>query len=180
LPLSQRRNQRCDSQQYPNVFLTLSKYLSHILKIEASNEKKGTVIRLKALMKGSVMSRQIIMVISSRQDHCKLISDCLEQAGYQVRIAHLGYTALDMLRHEKPDLMLLDWKLPDLSGLAVIRSVRSDRQNANLLIILEGMDMKEEDVMLGLEVGADMCLKEPFHPKVIVARIRALLRRCYA
>jgi two-component system phosphate regulon response regulator PhoB len=108
------------------------------------------------------------------------MGDCFERAGYQVLIANLGYTALATIHDKKPDLMLLDWKLPDLSGLAMIRSIRSDKQIANLLIVLEGMDMKEEDVMLGLEVGADLCLKEPFHPKVIVARIRALLRRCYA
>ena len=126
------------------------------------------------------MRKQTILVVSPDHEQCKSISDFLEGAGYEVLTANLGYTALEMIRDRKPDLMLLEWKLPDLSGLAVIRIIRSDKQISNLLIILEGMDMKEEDVMLGLEVGADLCLKEPFHPKVIVARIRALLRRCYA
>ncbi len=126
------------------------------------------------------MIKQTILVVSPSPDQSKMIGDCIERAGYQVLIADGGQSALETIRKKKPDLVLIEWRLPDLSSLALIRMVRSDEQITRPIIILEGVEMKEEDVMLGLEAGADLCLKEPFHPKVIVARIRALLRRCYA
>jgi DNA-binding response OmpR family regulator len=124
--------------------------------------------------------KQMILVVSPNPDRSKMIGDCMERAGYQVLIADGGQNALETIHKKQPDLVLLEWKLPDLSSLALIRFIRSDELIARPIIILEGIEMKEEDVMLGLEAGADLCLKEPFHPKVIVARVRALLRRCYA
>ncbi len=120
------------------------------------------------------------MVVSSDHYRSALVRDCLEQAGYRVWLAETAQSLALAISAIKPDLLLLDWKLPDQNSLALIRDLRSDRQAAGLLIILWGTDMKEEDIMLGLEAGADMCLREPFHPQVLVARVRAVLRRSQA
>jgi DNA-binding response OmpR family regulator len=123
------------------------------------------------------MLGQIVLVVNSNNDQAKRIRECLQKAGFQVITASLGQSALEIVRSRRPDVMLLDWKLPDLSGLAVIRKIRSDEITFGLPIILTGVDMREEDLMIGLEAGADLCLKEPFHPDVFIARVRALLRR---
>jgi DNA-binding response OmpR family regulator len=88
-----------------------------------------------------------------------------------------GTGVIDLIQAEKPTLIILDEELPDYNSLAIIRSLRSDGMNDSLFVILMGSNMREEDVLIGLEVGADLCLLETFHPQVFVARVRSLLRR---
>ena len=126
------------------------------------------------------MDKQKILVAGSDSYQSGLMTDCLERVGYQVLIADLAQFALQIICVSKPDLVLLEWKLPDLSGLAVIRQIRSDQRMADLLLILWGAGLQGDDVMLGLEAGADLCVKETFHPSVLIARVSALLRRCHA
>lgn len=125
------------------------------------------------------MPNETILVVSSMEHQSRLICDCLQHAGYQVLLDDLGERALGTILERSPDLALVDWKLPDLSGLALIRMIRSDELASKLPIILTGAGMREEDLILGLDAGADICLKEPFHSEIIIARVRALLRRCY-
>lgn len=108
-----------------------------------------------------------------------MICDCLESAGYRVLATDLGRSALEMIRTRRPDLALVDWKLADLSGLAVTRTIRAEESFSKLPIILRSAEMNELDVEMGLDAGADMCLKEPLHPAEFIARVRAVLRRCY-
>jgi len=83
-----------------------------------------------------------------------------------------------MIQEEKPALVILDYALPGFSSLAIIRALRAKGgNNGKLPVVLMGASMREEDVLIGLEVGADLCLAESFHPQVFVARIRSLLRR---
>lgn len=126
------------------------------------------------------MFRQTILVVSPDHDHSRRLRECLEKAGYRVLVVGLGLSALEMIQNRAPDLVLFDWKLPDLNSLAVIRQIRAGESTMQLPIILKGIEMVEEDLILGLEAGADLCLKEPFHPEVLIARVRALLRRSRA
>jgi len=123
-------------------------------------------------------ARQTILVVSPKSDQTRMICQSLERAGYLVLVTEQGHEALELLHEFSPDLALFDWKLPDLNSLALIRTIRSEEWLANLPIILRGTEMKEDDFILGLEAGADLCLKEPFQAEVFVARVRALLRRC--
>lgn len=84
---------------------------------------------------------------------------------------------MDLIHVEKPFLIILDMELPDYNSLAIIRSLRSEEFSDSTPVILIGSNMREEDVLIGLEVGADLCLLETFHPLLFVARVRSLLRR---
>ncbi len=105
------------------------------------------------------------------------MSTCLLHAGYKVVSASRGSKALELIRAEHPSLVILDIDLPDYNSLAILRSLRLQETDYHLPAILMGASMKDEDVLIGLEVGADLCLKETFHPQVFVARVRSLLRR---
>jgi DNA-binding response OmpR family regulator len=125
------------------------------------------------------MYKQTILVVSPNGDQSSMICESLEKAGYRVVVAGLGQNAVDAIHNFTPDLACLEWRLPDLSSLALIRMIRADEWAPDLPIIIHGMDMGDEDFLMGLEAGADFCLREPFHPGVFIARVRALLRRCH-
>jgi two-component system phosphate regulon response regulator PhoB len=125
------------------------------------------------------MLKQTILVVSPNGGQSNMICESLEKTGYRVVVTGLGQSTVDMIHQLMPDLVLLEWRLPDLSSLALIRRIRADEWAADLPIIIHGMDMGDEDFLMGLEAGADFCLREPFHPEVFIARVRALLRRCH-
>jgi DNA-binding response OmpR family regulator len=125
------------------------------------------------------MFKQTILVVSPNADQSSVICASLEKAGYQVVVVSLGQSAFDAIHDLRPDLVFLEWRLPDLNSLALICRIRADEQAADLPIIMHGMDMCDEDFLMGLEAGADFCLREPFHSGVFIARVRALLRRCH-
>lgn len=124
--------------------------------------------------------RQAVLLVSADPYSTRPIQDCLAGAGFWVLTSELGQPALDIIRLKKPGLVVLDWKLPDLSGLAIIRLMRADARISQIPIILMGGQMRDEDRIIGLETGADLCLAETFHPQVFAARARALLRRAYS
>ncbi len=123
------------------------------------------------------MNRTTIVLVSADVSVTKPVSRCLEEAGYKVLHSNLGGYALWIIQTERPALIILDWGLPDVNSLATLRAIRDGEQTANLPVILLGTKMHEEEVLLGLEIGADLCLVEVFHPQVFVARVRSLLRR---
>jgi DNA-binding response OmpR family regulator len=118
-----------------------------------------------------------ILVISADDSMTNSVNTCLLQAGFKVLYTHRGAGAIDLIQAEKPTLIILDKELPDYNSLAIIRALRSDELYDRLPVVLMGSNMREEDVLIGLEVGADLCLQEAFHPQVFVARVRSLLRR---
>ncbi len=121
-----------------------------------------------------------ILLISADGALVNLVSECLSLAGYQVIQFSQGAGCLELIQAEKPTLVVLDIHLPDYNSLAIIRAIRTESLNDRLPVIVMGSNMREEDALLGLEVGADLCLLEPFHPQVFVARVRSLLRRSEA
>lgn len=103
-----------------------------------------------------------------------LITEYLQQQGLQVAVEHRGDTAVQRVLVEQPDLLILDWMLPGLDGLEVCRQVRPHYRNPILMLTAKD---DEIDQIVGLELGADDYLIKPVQPRVLLARIRALLRR---
>jgi DNA-binding response OmpR family regulator len=123
------------------------------------------------------MNPNKIMLFSADTSMVRIVETCLIEAGYKVIYAPQGLGAVDLICVEKPALIILDLELPGINSLAIIRSLRSVELNVRTPIILMGETMREEDVLIGLEVGADLCLLETFHPQVFAARVRSLIRR---
>ncbi len=101
----------------------------------------------------------------------------LEKEGYQVDEATDGQEALIKVAEEKPDLVLLDWMLPQLSGIEVCRQLRRHPETRNLPIIMLTARGEETDRVRGLDAGADDYIAKPFSPSELMARMRAVLRR---
>src|SRR5512136_3388253 len=115
-----------------------------------------------------------ILVVDDEPKIVKLVQDYLERAGFGVRVAADGKTALSLARLEKPDLIILDLGLPGLDGLDVTRELR--KVSTIPIIMLTGRS-EESDKLIGLELGADDYITKPFSPKELVARARAVFRR---
>ena len=118
-----------------------------------------------------------ILVVEDEPAIQELVALNLEQAGFSVSRAGSGEQAIDLVRAELPDLVVLDWMLPGMSGLEVARKLRADRRTADLPIIVLTARAEEHDKLTGLEGGADDYMLKPFSPKELVARIKAVLRR---
>jgi DNA-binding response OmpR family regulator len=103
-----------------------------------------------------------------------VVAFTLRRAGFDIVMAHDGQSALDLWQAESPDLIILDLNLPKLDGLTVCQRIRD--QSDTPIIILSVRD-EEDDVVRGLELGADDYIVKPFSPRQLVARAQALLRR---
>jgi DNA-binding response OmpR family regulator len=115
-----------------------------------------------------------ILVVDDEPKITQLVRDYLEQAGFCVRTAHDGKTALSLAKTERPDLIVLDLGLPQLDGLDFTREFRKT-SNAPIIMLTARSD--ESDKLIGLELGADDYITKPFSPKELVARVRAVFRR---
>ena len=118
--------------------------------------------------------RPTILLVEDARELAQVVARELEAAGYRVLRAADGRGALDLLERERPDLVLLDWMLPGMSGLDVLRELRRSRATPVLMLTARG---EETDRVIGLELGADDYLTKPFGMRELVARVRALLRR---
>lgn len=118
-----------------------------------------------------------ILVIDDEKDIVELISYNLEKEGFSVLKAYDGETALQRVKAQKPDLIILDLMLPEISGLDVCKAVRNNPATANLPIIMLTAKAEEVDKIIGLEMGADDYITKPFSIKELIARVRAMLRR---
>jgi two-component system alkaline phosphatase synthesis response regulator PhoP len=122
------------------------------------------------------MGKQRILVVDDDPEVVRLMRGYLEQAGYDVLTAFDGGTAFQMMRAEKPDLLLLDLMLPEKDGLEVTRLIRSDPHIRHIPIIMLTAKIEEMDRILGLELGADDYVTKPYSPREVVARVKARLR----
>lgn len=116
----------------------------------------------------------IILLVEDATDLAQVIVRELEAVGYEVVHAVDGVAALEMHARHQPGLVILDWMLPRLDGLEVLRQIRQD--SAVPVLMLTARD-EEADRVIGLEVGADDYLTKPFSMRELIARVRALLRR---
>jgi two-component system, OmpR family, phosphate regulon response regulator PhoB len=116
-----------------------------------------------------------ILVIEDEQDLASLLEYNLKGDGHQVELAHTGAAGMARLREFKPDLVLLDLMLPDISGTEVARLVRSESPGASLMMVTAKGE--EADRVKGLELGADDYVVKPFSVKELLLRVKAVLRR---
>jgi len=122
------------------------------------------------------MAQRVLVVDDDRQI-VRLLRAYLEKDGYRVLVAYDGSTALQVLRSERPDLVLLDLMLPDRDGWEVTRIVRGNPGLAQTPLIMLTARVEDQDRIVGLELGADDYVTKPFNPREVVARVRAVLRR---
>lgn len=123
------------------------------------------------------MANERILIVEDEPDIVELLRYNLSRDGYDVLQATTGEAALDITKESSPDLMLLDLMLPRIDGLEVCRRVRSDGEHKHLPIIMLTAKGEEVDIVTGLELGADDYITKPFSPRVLLARVRAVLRR---
>jgi two-component system alkaline phosphatase synthesis response regulator PhoP len=115
-----------------------------------------------------------ILIIEDEPGLVKVLRDYLEKAGYYVETAYRGDTGLSLWEHKQPDLVLLDLNLPGMDGLDVAREIR---RKADTPIIMLTARVDEMDQLIGLELGADDYITKPYSPRLLVAKVRAVLRR---
>ncbi len=116
-----------------------------------------------------------IMIVDDDPNICELLRLYLSKEGYQTEILNDGQSAVEMLSAIKPNLILLDIMLPELDGWQVCRKIRA---TSNVPIIMITAKSETFDRILGLELGADDYIVKPFETKEVIARIKAVLRRC--
>jgi len=123
------------------------------------------------------MNRKKILIVDDEKDILELISFNLAKEGYLVETAESGEAALRAARDSSPNLLILDLMLPGLDGLEVCRQLKENEATRRLPVLMLTAKGEDSDVITGLELGADDYITKPFSPKVLVARVRAVLRR---
>ena len=123
------------------------------------------------------MARARILVVDDEPDILELIQYNLSKAQYDVAGVESGEEALAHMRTTLPDLIVLDLMLPGVGGLELCKALKRDQHTAAIPIVILTARGEEADIVAGLELGADDYLTKPFSPRVLLARIRAVLRR---
>ncbi len=118
-----------------------------------------------------------IAIIEDEPDIAEVLEYNLEQEGFSTSVIPRGDTAIDVLRSDVPDLILLDLMLPGLDGLEVCRLLKRDAETARIPLIMLTAKGDEVDRIVGLELGADDYIAKPFSPREVVLRVKAVLRR---
>lgn len=120
-----------------------------------------------------------VLIVDDQRDLLDLLSMALTQQGYIVRTAASGAEAIEAIAADKPDLILLDIMLGDISGIKLTTRWKNDAQTAHIPIILLTAKDSETDIIVGLSVGADDYITKPFSTPILLARMEAVLRRAY-
>lgn len=123
------------------------------------------------------MDKLDILVVEDEPDILELLRHVLEKDGHMVRTAETGEEALQKLRMATPQLLLLDLMLPGMDGLELCRRVRQNPDTRELPVIMLTARGEENDVVAGLNLGADDYITKPFSPRVLMARLQAVIRR---
>lgn len=123
------------------------------------------------------MPREKILVIEDEKDILELVIHNLDKEGYTAFGVTTGEEGLERVRKAPPDLIVLDLMLPGMSGLDVCRILKTDMETEHIPILMLTAKGGETDIVAGLEVGADDYVTKPFSLRVLIARVRAVLRR---
>lgn len=118
-----------------------------------------------------------VLIADDEPNQLELLSYNLSQSEFEVIRANDGQQALEMIEDHRPDLVILDWMMPNMSGIDVCRTLRDRPETRLLPVILLSARGEEGDKTLGLDVGADDYISKPFSPRELISRVRALLRR---
>jgi two-component system phosphate regulon response regulator PhoB len=118
-----------------------------------------------------------ILIADDEPNQLELMAFNLERAGFSAIRAQNGKEVIELVEENNPDLIILDWMMPKMSGIEVCRSLRSRSETKLLPIIILSARSEEGDKSLGLDSGADDYISKPFSPKELISRVKALLRR---
>ncbi len=124
-----------------------------------------------------MLAKEKILVVDDEEDILELLRYNLAREGYQVVCAASGEKALKKIKSAPLDLIVLDLMLPGIDGLEVTKKLKNDPENRNIPIIMLTAKGEEADIVTGLELGADDYVTKPFSPRILIARIRAVIRR---
>ncbi|NKB44404.1 MAG: phosphate regulon transcriptional regulatory protein PhoB [Alphaproteobacteria bacterium] len=124
------------------------------------------------------MSDKVVVLIAEDEPgQAEVLKYNLESSGFNVRISPNGADALVQIEEDRPDFLVLDWMLPEVTGIEICRRLRKMEENKDLPIIMVTARGEEEDRIRALDVGADDYMVKPYSPGELVARINAVLRR---
>jgi len=123
------------------------------------------------------MTSPLILIVEDEAPLAEMLRYNLDKAGFRTAVAGTGEEALQRVRVEVPDLAVVDWMLPERSGIEVCRELRARAETRKLPIIMLTARGEEGDRVLGLEAGADDYVVKPYSPREMIARVQALLRR---
>lgn len=123
------------------------------------------------------MGKEKILVVDDEEDILELVKHTLSKEGYEITGAHTGEKALSFAIEKSFDMIVLDLMLPGLDGLEVAKRLKGHPDTRHIPIIMLTAKGEEADVVTGLELGADDYITKPFSPRVLLARIKAVLRR---
>jgi two-component system, OmpR family, alkaline phosphatase synthesis response regulator PhoP len=123
------------------------------------------------------MAQKSALVVEDEVDIAELVRYNLELKGYSVKLAHTGEDGLLRAKELLPNIVILDIMLPGRNGLEVCKALKAETATQNLPIIMVSARGEEGDIVKGLELGADDYVTKPFSPKVLLARVEAVLRR---
>jgi two-component system alkaline phosphatase synthesis response regulator PhoP len=123
------------------------------------------------------MAKETILVVDDEEDILELVRYNLAREGYQVICAISGEKALEKAKNENLDLIVLDLMLPGIDGLEVARRLKQQEKTSHIPIIMLTAKGEEADIVTGLELGADDYVTKPFSPRILMARVKAVLRR---
>jgi two-component system phosphate regulon response regulator PhoB len=126
------------------------------------------------------MSGSVVLVVEDEADIRELVRYNLSKSGYQVVGVASGEEALAAVESNTPDVVVLDLMLPGMDGLNVCRKLKEDPKTAAIPIVMLTAKGEESDIVRGLEMGADDYITKPFSPRVLIARLQAVLRRASA
>ncbi len=122
-------------------------------------------------------TKERILAVDDEEDILELVRFNLEREGYPILCATSGTEAIEIIRNENPDLIILDLMLPDIDGLEITRILKNDPKTKTIPIMMLTAKGEEADIVTGLELGADDYITKPFSPRILIARIHAVLRR---
>ena len=123
------------------------------------------------------MARERILVIEDEEDILEVIVYNLAKNGFQVTCVTSGEKALAEIESHLPDVVVIDWMLPGISGIEICQKIKEDSKLEHLPVIMLTAKGEESDILHGLQKGADDYITKPFSSKILVARVKALLRR---
>ena len=123
------------------------------------------------------MSGEKVLVVDDEENIRELVRYNLDREGYRVTTVGSGEEALQQTGSNLPDLIILDLMLPGIDGLDVCKELKNDSKTSHIPIVMLTVKGEESDIVIGLELGADDYITKPFSPKVLLARLKAVLRR---
>jgi len=123
------------------------------------------------------LKKLTVLIVDDEQGIREMVAMAMELGGFQCHTASSAREAVQMIHDQKPDILITDWMMPEVSGLELIRRLRSDGLLEDLPTILLTAKVDEDSAIVGLDSGADDYITKPFSPRDLMARVKSLLRR---